>query len=221
MLQRLATWDVSLTAAPISSATSHPWYQLIVTCSTLSTGLQFQLSGSSWASKTPSSGHVCYCSKYSVVAHSQWTEAPLVLLVLPQTGSSLSDPCSSTFSQRHFSFSPYQSLGLSARWLGVSSRICLCWAQESGLSLHPGQGIAFSWEPPRVLSPLLILLPTSSSWPGGSWGLVTWFQTLTRCLGHCCLCSVHFHEPAVLCRQNHLHVSLSFPCLPTFRTQIL
>lgn len=89
-----------------------------------------------------------------MVAHGQWTEAPLVLLVLPQTGSSLSDPCSSTFSQCHFSFSLYQSLAFSTRWLGVSSRICLCWAQESGLSLHPGQGIAFSWEPPRVLSVL-------------------------------------------------------------------
>lgn len=43
------------------------------------------------------------------------------------------------------------------------------------------------------------------------------FVTLTHRPGHCCYCSVHFHERAVLCRQNHPHVSPPSLCLPIFK----
>lgn len=70
--------------------------------------------------------------------------------------------------------------------------------------------------------PILILPPTSSRPPGLELleDLSLGFLTLTRCLGHCCCCSVRFHGQAVLGGQNHFHVSLLSLCLPMFRTQI-
>lgn len=209
---------------PIPSATSHPWYQLIVTCYTLSAGLQFLVSGLSLASKTQSSGHVCYCSMYSGVTHSQWTEAPPALLVLPQADVTVllhsliptSPPLRSITSH-----SSHTSLLLSAPGDWASAPGFACAGLRSPVSTFvPGRASLSlgNLQECCLFSPDSTSHLLSSSWPGASWGPVTWFWTLTHWLGHCCYCSVRSHEPAVLCRQNHFHVGLPSLCLPTFRT---
>lgn len=141
-------------------------------------------------------------------------------LQLAHTPSSLSDPHPCTFAWCRFSLFPYRSPALSTWRMGFSSRICMCWARGSNLNLRPSQGVAFSWVPPRVWSVLSwFCLPPP-------FALLDWsflrnpslgFVTLTHCPGHCCYCSVHFHERAVLCRQNHPPVSLPSLCVPIFQ----
>lgn len=83
------------------------------------------------------------------------------------TAPSLSDPHSSTFAQCHFSLFPYQSLALNTRRLGVSSRICVFWVQESRLNLRRQAGCHFLLGTSKsAVCPLLIRPPTSFCPPG-------------------------------------------------------
>lgn len=210
---------------PVPSATSHPWYQLsplkssqLVSSSSSLVSLSLArlslldtyvtVPSTPWSPTGSERSPLLPCCFFlKLTSHCSFTLWPPLLHLCPVSLPTLPIPVSST---------QHPATGRQLRdlyVLGSGGR-----AQSSALgrvSLSLGDLQECCLSSPDSPSHLLL-----SSWPGASWGPVTWFRTLTHCLGHCCHFSVrYFHEPAVLRWQDHLHVSLPSLCWPTFRTR--